>query len=120
LTVAGTFLLMPGLLLVAAARGWGLIIAAMVPLALGSGLLQPSLHALLSRRCARDEQGGILGLNHSVAALARVLGPTAGGWLFQSHGVASPYFVGAALTGVALVACALAVRPGIAAASDPL
>ena len=110
LLVAGTVILVPGLLLLALSHGWGLLLAAMVPLALGSGLLHPSLHALLSRRAPRDEQGGMLGLNQSLSSLARVLGPSAGGWLFQSRGVASPYWVGAGLLVVAAVWATRAVR----------
>jgi predicted MFS family arabinose efflux permease len=85
----------------------------MVPLALGNGLLHPSLNALLSRRSGGDEQGGILGLNQSISSLARVVGPATGGWLFQTLGNGSPYLVGGTIMlAAALVAISAVRQPG--------
>ena len=108
--VAGTACLVPGLLLIPASRGWPLLIVAMVPLALGSGLLHPSLNALLSRRSPKDEQGGMLGLNQSLSSLARVLGPSVGGWLFQEKGIGTPYVLGGVIAAAATVVAIAAVR----------
>lgn len=110
LLLAGAALIVPGLLLVAASHRWSLLLVAMVPLAVGSGLLHPSLNALLSRRTPPDEQGGILGLSQSLSSLARVIGPSTGGWLFQTAGVGSPYVVGAGIMVAAVVCAAVAVR----------
>lgn len=68
--------------------------------ALGWGLANPSLSTLISRSASADEQGGILGLNQSAAALARALGPLLAGALYD-YAVAGPYIFGglAALTG---------------------
>lgn len=117
LLVAGTACLVPGLLLVPAAQGWPLLVLAMVPLALGSGLLHPSLNALLSRRSPEDEQGGMLGLNQSVSSLARVVGPSVGGWLFEVRGLNAPYLLGGVIAGVATLAAVAAIRkaPGAGA-----
>jgi len=108
LTVAGAALIIPGLLLIPAAQGYGLLYLAMAPLAAGSGLLHPSMHALLSRRSPAEDQGGVLGLAQSLSSLARVVGPATGGWIFQAHGIASPYYLGAALMAAAALVAARA------------
>jgi DHA1 family tetracycline resistance protein-like MFS transporter len=54
----------------------------MVPLALGSGLVNPSLSALISKQAASHEQGETLGLAQSIGSLARTLGPFLGLWAF--------------------------------------
>lgn len=77
---------------------WGLF----ATMAAGQGLASPSLAALVSRE-AGDAQGLVLGVNQSMAALGRVLGPTIGGLLFVSPGPAWPFFSAAGLLGVALL-----------------
>ncbi len=47
-------------------------------LASGSGLLNPSLLALISRNAPADSQGGVLGVTQGIGSLARMLGPAAG------------------------------------------
>jgi MFS transporter, DHA1 family, tetracycline resistance protein len=64
-------------------------------LALGNGMTQPSVGAFISKRADPREQGATLGTNQSAASLARMFGPTFGGWLYGSFGPRSPYFVGA-------------------------
>ncbi|MCB9250420.1 MAG: MFS transporter [Ignavibacteriales bacterium] len=48
-------------------------------LAIGTGILQPTILGLVSKETTEDSQGRILGVNQSLAALARVLGPLWGG-----------------------------------------
>lgn len=76
-----------------------LLIAGMV-LAVGSGLLSPSLTALLSLASPDEEQGSMLGLGQSLAALGRVLGPAVAGLMFQLW-VPLPF----AVSGVMLLGC---------------
>jgi DHA1 family tetracycline resistance protein-like MFS transporter len=116
LTVIGAAFMVPGLLLIPLApasrvAGYAVLYAAMVPLALGNGLLHPSLHALLSRRCKGDEQGGVLGLNQSLSSLARVAGPTTGGLLFQTLGIGTPFLAAGAIMLAAAMVAIPAVRP---------
>ncbi len=65
-------------------------------LALGNGMTQPSVGAFISKRADPREQGATLGTNQSAASLARMVGPTVGGFLYGSFGPRSPYLVGAA------------------------
>lgn len=65
-------------------------------LALGNGLLAPSLSTLLSRSAPVSAQGAVLGLGHSISAASRASGPLLAGTLFdRAH--PAPYLVGAAL-----------------------
>ena len=72
-------------------------------LALGMGLMQPTLNSLISRQAGTEEQGEVMGVSQSVGSLSRVLGPFAAGFCFAEFGRNSPYFLGAALTGIAVL-----------------
>lgn len=49
-----------------------------IPLALGSGLINPTLAALVSQRAGAHEQGEVIGLKEGLSSLARVFGPFVG------------------------------------------
>jgi MFS family permease len=87
--------------------GLGVVIpVALVILAVlvgGFALMTPSVQALISRNADPTRQGEILGVNQSMSALARILGPGLGSFLFfaePSH--VMPYVAGAALMAVVL------------------
>ena len=63
-------------------------------LAVGTGVLQPTLISLVSKYSPEDRQGAILGFNQSIASLARVLGPLWGGFAFQALGYEAPFVTG--------------------------
>lgn len=94
---AGLLVLALGLALVPGATTLNLLFSVCVVIATGSGILNPSLQALLSRSASADEQGGTLGLGQSLSSLARVLGPLQGGILFERVGLVAPYWAGAVL-----------------------
>ncbi len=60
-------------------------------IALGIGLHNPSVIALISKNADQHEQGGILGLNQSFSSLGRVLGPLWAGFFFDAYGPAFPF-----------------------------
>ncbi len=65
---------------------------------IGFAFLTPSAQALVSRRTPADRQGEILGVNQSAAAMARILGPLVGLFLYEatpSHML--PFVFGAAV-----------------------
>ena len=109
-----------GLLLMAAATEWIVLVPALVLLVVGQGLTSPSLAAVAAGRARADRRGAVLGIQQSVGGLARVVGPAVGGLLFQHAGVPWPYLVGAGLlaaAGVLLLAehePAPASRPAVA------
>jgi DHA1 family tetracycline resistance protein-like MFS transporter len=99
-----------GLLALAFATTWLLLIPALVFLVVGQGLATPTLATLVADRAHDRRRGGALGFQQSAGALARIVGPVMGGVLFQHVGVAAPYAVGAAMLGVALLLVA-GLRP---------
>lgn len=71
--------------------------------ALGAGTLFPSLASLVSRATDAGSQGSILGGSQVVGGAGRVLGPIWAGFLFEEVGIATPFWVGTGLVGIALV-----------------
>lgn len=72
-------------------------------LAIGSGIITPMCLSLISRHSDPREQGGILGINQSLGALGRVLGPVCGTVVFQAFGHAWPFFTGASMLFVVFI-----------------
>ncbi|HEY4031071.1 MAG TPA: MFS transporter [Caulobacteraceae bacterium] len=68
----------------------------------GQALALPNISALISRTTSPDRQGAMLGLNMSVGAFSRAIGPVMGGALFSLVGADAP-----------LYAAAVAVAPAI-------
>src|SRR5436190_185468 len=96
-------LLAVGLVLLAAATTWWLLVPSLALLVVGQGLATPTMSTLVAGRAHDARRGGALGFQQSAGALARIVGPAMGGILFEHVGVAAPYVVGAALVGVALL-----------------
>lgn len=93
--IGGTFLLIFGLGLIPYGHNFlGLSIIVSV-LSIGSGLLNPTLLSMISKLSPENEQGTILGINQSLSALARVLGPLWGGFTFEFLGHQYPFLTGA-------------------------
>jgi len=116
LVVAGACSITIGLAGIPFALSLPALLAASACLALGMGLLNPSLNALISHEAAVDERGGIMGVSQSGASLARIVGPAAAGPLFSFFGRDAPYYMGAIVMVVA-VAMALRILRGARAAA---
>lgn len=119
MAAAGAVLMTIGLPLVGLA-GWSLSMSqlyAVLPLAVtGFAALNPSLQASLSLRISDSEQGEVLGYGQSASALARILGPLSGNYLFGiSH--AYPYLAGGALMAVGLI-CVLMTGKAVPANAE--
>jgi DHA1 family tetracycline resistance protein-like MFS transporter len=91
----GTFVLFIALFLVPFSTGYLMLAIVSGGITLGTGLLIPTTLSLLSKVTPDNEQGAVLGINQSLAALARVLGPLWGGFSFQFFGHAFPFITGA-------------------------
>lgn len=103
--LAGTFILIFGLGLIPyGATFLGLSIV-MVVLSLGTGILQPTLLSMVSKYSPEQEQGAILGLNQSLSAFARVLGPLWGGFAFDYLGYQFPFLTGGAFMVLTFIFC---------------
>ncbi len=99
--IAGALILAVSLFLIPWAPQLGYLAGTTLLLAAGQGLLQPSTSTLMSRRSPPTMQGGILGINQSLGAGARAIGPVVAGALFDVN-FHLPYVVsGALVLGVA-------------------
>ena len=81
---------------------WSMLVVQTI-LALGYGLLNPSLLGSISLSGEANEQGQLMGVNQSMSALGRIIGPAAGGFVYQAIGKTSPYIVAASLFFLALI-----------------
>ncbi|HET9595381.1 MAG TPA: MFS transporter [Anaeromyxobacteraceae bacterium] len=79
----------------------GGMLAVLAPISVGTGLVNPSLAALLSRMSKREDQGGTLGIGESASALGRILGPESATYTYDHVSFAFPYVAGGVLMGVA-------------------
>jgi MFS transporter, DHA1 family, tetracycline resistance protein len=113
----GLSLTTAGLLVLAGAVTWPLLLGALALLVLGQGLTTPTLTSVVAEATGESTRGQVLGVQQSAGALARIIGPVVAGVLFQRVGLGAPYLLGAGLTGLALV---LAVgRTGAKGTVDP-
>lgn len=94
----GSFLIMVTLALIPYGGSFlGLAIIS-VFLSLGTGMFRPTILSLISEVTPETEQGVTLGVNQSLSAFARVLGPLWGGFAFEFLGYPFPFLTGAAFT----------------------
>ena len=120
LLLCGLALIAAGLLVLPLARGLAVLGLSVSALALGMGLVQPSINSLVSRRAGPEEQGEVLGVSQSVGSLSRVLGPATAGFFFAQFGRDAAFFWGAALVGLALLTVLKLTRaPGPAEVPGP-
>ncbi|MBX7230459.1 MAG: MFS transporter [Bdellovibrionales bacterium] len=70
-------------------------------LALGNGLANPALTGSISLLTSSEHQGETLGVNQSLSALARILGPGIGGFTYQEWGGEIPFIIAMGFTFVA-------------------
>jgi DHA1 family tetracycline resistance protein-like MFS transporter len=81
-----------------------------IVLAMGDGLLGPSLNGLLSRAAgAEAAQGQVQGGNQSMQSLARIIGPFVGGLMYANIGHASPFLGGIFVVLLAIAAIVIAL-----------
>ena len=90
-------------MVIAPSFGVGALYGAAALLAVGNGLTQPSVSAYISKRADPKAQGGTLGTNQAAAALARMFGPAAGGWIYWQIGPRSPFIASAIGMGLACI-----------------
>ncbi len=102
--IVGSFLIMVTLAIIPYAGNFFWLAVDSVFLSLGTGMLQPTVLSLISEVTSDAEQGLILGVNQSLSAFARVLGPLWGGFAFQFLGYAFPFLTGAFFTAFIVIA----------------
>ncbi len=106
LVTAGAAIIGLGQLGLALAGSLWMVLVVTGLLAIGMGLLNPSVSSLVSRAAGAGEHGGIMGVSQSASSLARILGPAIAGVAFTLGGRNAPYALLGALVMVAVVALA--------------
>jgi len=91
-----------GLVMLAFACDWAVLVPALALLTLGQGLVAPNFTAMISDGVDPGQRGEALGFQQSASALGRVAGPALAGFLFHRVGVPAPYLIAAALCGFGL------------------
>ncbi len=97
LVVAGAAIIGAGLLGLAFAGSLWAVLVVTGMLAIGMGLLNPSVTSLVSREAGAEERGGIMGVSQSASSLARIVGPAVAGAVFSLWGRDAPFVLGALL-----------------------
>jgi DHA1 family tetracycline resistance protein-like MFS transporter len=93
-----------GLILLAFATEWVILVPALMLLTFGQGLTTPNLTAMVTSCVQPRQRGEALGFQQSGSALARVVGPVLAGLLFHQVGIPAPYLIAAAMCGLGLAA----------------
>jgi MFS transporter, DHA1 family, tetracycline resistance protein len=99
-----------GLLLVPTVYSLPVLLVVCATIAVGMGFNNPALTSVVSRLSDPHEQGGMLGLAQSLAALGRIVGPAWGGFLFDRTGTTVPYVTASAIMVCALLLAIAGVR----------
>ncbi len=92
-------------LLTAAFVAWALtpnlpaLLVVLIPLSVGTGVMNTVINSALSKSVYPEEVGGTLGLAASLESLTRVVAPTAGGVLLDQIGAWSPGLLAALIMG---------------------
>jgi DHA1 family tetracycline resistance protein-like MFS transporter len=95
-------------------NGWlGLIwtLAAMIPAAVGGGILSPSINSLITKRIARSEIGSTLGVSSALVSAANAATPIIGGAVFKALGSSAPFLIGGGILAVLFVVALQIVVP---------
>jgi MFS transporter, DHA1 family, tetracycline resistance protein len=70
---------------------------ALTIMAIGHGVLHPTLSSLTSKASKAHERGAVMGVFHSVSSLARVIGPIVAGFLYDFAFSSAPFWLGVLL-----------------------
>lgn len=95
------------------ADGWLGIVGGCLLIAIGTSLANPALSTLVSRAASADEQGGTLGVNQSLAALARAAAPTSAGVFYTAWYTGGAFAAASILMAGALVLSVPAARRAV-------
>ena len=103
LLFAGGVFVMVGLTLIPFYVSTVVLLLVLTVLSLGTGTMAPTAMSMISKSADPEDQGGILGINQSLGALGRVLGPIWGGFTFQVFGHSWPFFTGGAVMLIVII-----------------
>ena len=110
LIMVGSLLCAGGLLIFGMTSVISIAIGGLLLLALGHGVLHPSLSSLTSLGAGKSEKGLTMGVFHSASSLARVIGPPSAGFLYDHFSPRAPFVSGTILVAAVFLAVTTA-RP---------
>ncbi len=114
LTLVGTLGLATGLALIALSNSVPTLLFATMVVAIGQGLVSPTVSGLLSRVTPPEDQGAIFGTLSSAQTVARMVSYYAANLLFARIAPSAPFWVGCVVALIALgLAWVLARRVGV-------
>lgn len=97
--------------------GWLKLWSAFV--AVGSGILNPSLTSLISQLADPKDRGGVMGAQQGLGSFARIIAPPLGTWLLQRFSTGTPYQLSGVLMGIAfLMSLTLRFTPSVEHAGE--
>lgn len=99
----GIFLMGIGFIGIGFANSIATMALVMTALALGNGLTNPSILGSISLLADGSEQGEVMGVTQSLAALARILGPPMGGYFYQTITPAAPFWIAGGISAIGLL-----------------
>jgi len=79
--------------------GVGWLLLGIIPLAVGAGLIRPTLNSLMTQNVPETDYGAILGVSASFVSAANAVAPLMAALIFQQVGVSAPFLIGGALMG---------------------
>jgi multidrug resistance protein len=100
----GFFLLSLSLVGAALADRPLLFAVAVFVVAVGTGLVNPTLSSLVSKAAAPNRRGVVMGVYQSAGSLARVAGPPISGFFFDQLGPSSPILLSGAVMAIGFLA----------------
>lgn len=101
--ITGTFLMTIGLLGMTFSSHFLEFLIFATFFTFGSGITTPSVLSLISMQAGTEIQGMTLGLGQSLSSLARVFGPSTGGFFYGNFGQKSPFALGALAMGLSFL-----------------
>lgn len=101
---------------------WGVawILVAIIPVAVGAGLIRPNLNSLMTKRVDPADYGSVLGVSSAFVSAANACAPLIGGVLFQQFGSTLPFLLGGVLmAGLAALSAVQVKQPAAEAQNIP-
>jgi DHA1 family tetracycline resistance protein-like MFS transporter len=92
--------------------GLATLMIAMIPAAIGGGILQPSINSLITKRIWKTEVGGMLGISAAMLSGANAIAPIIGGFIFQALNPAAPFWIGGIGLGLLFIYSLSNLKPG--------
>jgi MFS family permease len=89
------------------------VLAALLPLSIGAGLIRPSLNSLITKRSG-GAFGSALGWSAASVSLADAIAPLLGGLIFQQVGATAPFLIGGLLMAALCAAGSFLIPPIVA------